>query len=145
MTSNSANMTVAEKLAQRLKESDLGALLSMEDVDQLASEAIKAAFFTERADPNRYNSNRLPPLIVELAHNAFRDEMQARAKLVLDKLMLDADFVNALAESAQAAVPAIMNDAVRYGLQSQIATIMQSNVEAMAHNVAQVIRNKGIL
>jgi hypothetical protein len=143
--SNSINMSVSEKLAQRIKESELGALLGPEDVDKLAADAIKLGFFTDRVDNSGYQQKRLPPLIVEMAITAFREQVQKRATVVMDELMKDATFVAALAEAVQAALPALMMDAARYGMEQRMATAVQSNVETMATNVAQLIRSRGMV
>ena len=74
--SNSENMTLAERLAQKIKASPLGELLDEDDLGEICKRAIEEAFFKPREERDRYNSvTRLEPRILAEARTASKEAM----------------------------------------------------------------------
>lgn len=105
MSSNSEKMTVAERLAQRIKESELGALLDEDSVTEIAQQAIREAFFKDRPGTDRYSNARIPPLIVELATQTFKEQITKAIAPVVEALAKDEAFNMLIRESIIKTIP----------------------------------------
>lgn len=91
------NMRPEDRLAEKLKNDTLGAFFSEEDLLPIAKKAIEKAFF-EYTDGPRYDSPKIPPLIVKLAQEHLSAEIKAYVTKMFDKLMDDEKFQNKMGE-----------------------------------------------
>lgn len=138
MTSNSANMNISERLAQRVKESELGALIDEDDLGALCRQAIERAFFEERVDPGSYVNRKLPPLILEIAEEAFKDKIEARVEELVAELTKTEAFRKVVIEAMVATVcnvattvaPRVISGAVTEELQEQVGAMQDSMLSA---------------
>lgn len=116
MTSNSEKMTTAEKLAQKIKESPLGTFIDEDELADIAKDALQLAFFKPRSDnSDRWHTKTLPPLVVEMATEAFREQIKESIKPVVDMLVDDAEFRKLLLDATMAAIPETTRNIV-YGI-----------------------------
>lgn len=104
--SNSQNMNVSERLAQKLKESELGALLDEDALTTIAQDAIKKAFFEPRTHGLSYNPTQSPPIVVELATESFKTAIDEAIKPVVAKLIEDETFNKMILDAIMATVAA---------------------------------------
>lgn len=74
------NMTIVDRVCERLKTQPLGDLITEEDLHDIVKEAIPRTFFTPRIDNSNYNRRELPPLINEIMHNALKDNVADAVK-----------------------------------------------------------------
>ena len=118
MTSNSANMTVADRLAQRLKESDMGSLMDEDSVIEIAREAIRKAFFEERIVRDGYSDRRVEPLAVSTARTTFEAAMKEAIKPVVDELIANDDFKIMIRRAVIDSIPEAAKQ-IGYGLVAQ--------------------------
>ncbi len=79
---------ITDRLVERLKGGDLATIFDENGLNNLCASAIKKAFFEERVDPRGYGSSRLPPLLVEMAEQTFK-ELIAEALEPVVKSMID--------------------------------------------------------
>lgn len=98
------NISIADRLALKLRESEFGSLLDEADLTVIAKDAIDRAFFKNRQSGG-YNSQPLPPLIVDMAREAFTKAMNDRAKALVDEMVKDEAFANAIRAAAIACIP----------------------------------------
>lgn len=129
MTEQITQSTVADKLAERIKSSELGALIDGEDLDRIARDAIERAFFQQRYTGNSYNRQELPPLLVEMAQEQFRATIAERLKPVIDDLLKNDQFTTMLLQAISANIPLAARDcaqSIMYGA-VQIATDQFNN------------------
>lgn len=137
MTSNSDRMTVAERLAQRLKNSEMGTLMDEDTITALSQDAIKLAFFQPREVSEGYNRKTLPPLVAEYAIAAFKEHMKKAIEPVVDTLVSSDDFkimvrdaiINIIPEATKEIAYGIVNRAVTDS-STIITTRLQSTIGA---------------
>lgn len=118
MSSNSANMNIAERLAQRIKESELGALIDEDSLSEIAKKALEEAFFKPRHEGGYSNGKTLPPLIVEQAGEAFKTAIADAIKPLVATLIADPKFNKLILDAVMASIPE-QAKAIGYGIASQ--------------------------
>lgn len=76
----STNINLVDLIAERIKSSPLGDLITEADLYDVVSQGIERAFFTSRVEnAGSYPSKTLPPLIVEVMQAALKDAMKDAA------------------------------------------------------------------
>lgn len=112
--SNSENMTLAERLAQKLKSSSMGELLDEDDLGEICKRAIEEAFFKPHEVRDSYNRvERREPLILGEARAIFRASMTPLIQKAAEDLVADPQFKALLLETAIAQIPQAMLEAGR--------------------------------
>ena len=106
--SNSENMTMAERLAQKLKTSPMGELLDEDDLARVCKDAIQRAFFEKRTVKDGYHERTLEPAIVEMARDLFKDAMMPVVEAGVKEMAESDEFRRAIMEVAIAAIPDLM-------------------------------------
>ena len=102
------HMSVSDKLAMKLKESELGSLLAEDDIIMIAREAIEKAFFKPRVDSSGYKHRTMEPLVVEMARELFRTEFQRIVRPVIHDLTNTTEFRTVLAAAISHELPSMM-------------------------------------
>jgi len=123
------NISVADRLAERLKTSDLGSLLGEDDVLALAQEAIRKAFFepAKRADNyGRALESEAP--IVTMAREAFKPHLETMVQGAVAKMVDTPELRAALADAVAASLPAIL-------LQGAVQFVEQGMMNASAVSI----------
>lgn len=108
MSSNSENMSMAERLAQKLKTSPMGELLDEDDLARVCKDAIKRAFFEKRTVRDGYHERTLEPAIVEMARDLFKEAMKPVVEAGVKEMAASEEFRRAIMEVAIAAIPDLM-------------------------------------
>ena len=97
----SNNMPLEARVAERIKNSEIGQFFSEDDLPDIVQRAINEAFFKPRPDPKTANSyhysdrKELPPLVVELAAEVFKEKFTALVGPAIEKLFAEPDFRDA--------------------------------------------------
>lgn len=123
-------MSVSDRLAMRLKDSELGTLLSEDDIILVAREAIDKAFFKKRTETSGYNTREYEPLIVSIARTTFEARFRELADPVITEFMKSEEFVAAIAAAATHALPSVLMGMV----DSRFYGAVQSAMEAQMGN-----------
>ncbi len=75
--SKAGNINLVDLVAERIKGSPLGDLITEADLYDIVSQGIERAFFTSRVEnAGSYHSKTLPPLIVDVMQAALKSAMQ---------------------------------------------------------------------
>lgn len=125
---NHNTMSVSDKLAMKLQESELGSLLSEDDIILIAREAIDKAFFKNRIDNSGYNTKTADPLIVEMAREAFRVEFAKIVKPVIDEFTKSEAFLETLAAAIHQQLPSVLTSMVSSTIYSQAQNAMEGSM-----------------
>jgi len=89
-------MNIADKLAEKIKTSELGAFIDDADLYALSKQAIEKAFFQPRSTGSGYNSGTLPPLVVEWAEAAFKNALKDRVEMIAKTMAESPEFISVL-------------------------------------------------
>lgn len=113
--SNSEHMTLAEKLAQKLKTSAMGEFLDEDALGDICKRALELAFFKPRETRGRYGDllGKRDSEVVEMARDLFREEMKPKIAEAVREIAETDEFRQALHEVALASIPAMLLDAGR--------------------------------
>lgn len=134
------SMTLVDRLALRIKESDVGVFLTEDELIEIGGEAVRKAFFEPQKIPSSaYGSTFSPkdPLIVELAREAFRPILQKRVQEMVENLSKQPEFSQAIQEVAISSIPALL---LTYGRRLAGETV-RFNAEDTINAVLERIRN----
>lgn len=138
--SSSTNMTVEDRLAEKLKAAEFAQWFGEDDLRELVAKAIDKAFFAERTDDRGgYNRVKLPSLVVEVAtqHVAAKlDQLVISAvkeKLAEHPEMLEAIVTKAVAggveEMLQRAILRLISSAFsmqEFNIQNRVREMLQA-------------------
>lgn len=128
--SNSENMNLSERLAQKIKASPLGELLDEDDLGEICKRAIEEAFFKPREERDRYNSvARFEPLIIEEARKAYREAMVPIFQTAAKELAETPAFRELLAQAAIGLIPDMMMNVGRQALMEGASRGAQMAIE----------------
>lgn len=108
--SNSEKMTMEERLAQRLKESELGMLIDEDGLTDLIKAAIQKAFFEPQGAG--YDRDRKPALLVQMAEAQFREDMKKHVSKVLAVVLASDEARNLIVQYAITALPRLLAESV---------------------------------
>lgn len=125
MITKANSMTLVDRLALRIKESELGAFITEDELIELGSEAIKKAFFEPQRTQGRYPSDVVvrDPMIVEMARNTFQTLMSQRVAVLVESLANTPEFQQAIQEVAIASIPdLVLNYGRRLAMETASAT-----------------------
>jgi hypothetical protein len=104
--SNSVNMNMEEKLVQKLKESPWGDLIDDDSLTDLVKSAIEKAFFQERKiSHGSWNTKELPPLLVEVATEKFKEIIKEKTDKILQSIVETPEFHKCIMDAIVVAVP----------------------------------------
>lgn len=131
MVDNASKMTVSERLAQRIKQSELGTLLDEDDVTDIARTAIERAFFETQKRTDGYRTFESPPAIVEMAQACFKPIMEEMARKVVTRLANGEDFRNQLAMHVMQVLPAVLSGQARQILNQSFAQSAQHSTAVL--------------
>ncbi len=140
MTAAISQMTVADKLAEKIKNSELGALIDADDLDRIATAAIHKAFFEPRVNPDRYASGQMSPLIVEMATAQFRDIIKERLKPTVEALVASEEFTAMVLQAVSLNIPQAAREcaqAVMYGAVTIATDEFNNSLPDKLRNVVQ--------
>lgn len=132
-----AHTSIADKLAQRIKDSELGTFIDGDDLDNLARQAIVKAFFEDRTTHDGYRRLSLPPLVVEMATEQFKTAINARLKPVIDALVQDSGFAEMLLSAVSANIPKAAQDCA----QSIMYGAISAATDQFNHNMPEKLRD----
>lgn len=139
MVSNSEKMTMEERIAQRMKESELGSLFEESDLTAIITRAIEKAFFQDRRSSSAYDSKLSPPLLVELAQETFQAKLDERINEILVKLLEDDDFRKKLNELIISNLSNMTNYSI-FRMAEHISTEQTINLEAkLKHDANRIL------
>ena len=141
--SNSQKMSMEERLAQRLKDSELGAFFEDDDLIEIVKRAVERAFFTGR-DTGGYNSTRKPPIIVEMAEEIFREAMKEYVAEAAKVLVAKPEFRELAGQYMVMALPQVLRESMQgmvfnsvsqmsHELEGRLKTEMSQTFAAMAN------------
>lgn len=101
------NMTIVDRVVERLQRQPLGDLITEEDLHDIVKQAIPKVFFAERIGQRKDSyspQTTLPPLLIEIMSKLLRESAEQCVKTYLDenkevvvefwKKAMDAGFVN---------------------------------------------------
>ena len=137
--SNSANMTMAERLAQKLKTSPMGELLDEDQLGEICARAINEAFFKERRETDSYGreTGRIEPEVVRMARDQFKAAMQPKVDEAVNELVTLPEFRQAIMETALALLPAMLLDGSRRG----VFEAAMAGAQAAVNRVGEAVRD----
>jgi hypothetical protein len=128
-----SGVSVAERLAEKLKGSDFGQLMDEDALGKIAKDAIERAFFQDRPSEDRYSNVRRAPLIVQIATEQFTDEIKKLMKPIVEEIAKSQEFQDALVKAAILQIPQAVQN-LSYGM---VATAFQNS----AHDSNDVLAN----
>lgn len=132
----STNMTIADRLAERLKNDALGTLISEEDLHDICKQALNKAFFT--GTPAGYNTPATHPEVVVLA----KDAMTAKVKKYVDdnfeKIINDEKFSKVMGQLMISSLGGVLMDNLQQSWQKQFFKDIHDN----SNLIANIIRQK---
>lgn len=137
--SNSAAMTLEERVVQKIKDDTLMAVIGDEDaILELTKRALREALFQPRRNPDQgYGSSReLDSPVVEAAREAARNV----AKSIAETLLADEEVRVKVAEAVAKAVPAaiagqihdIIRESVRYDVMDAQGVLATTIAQSLA-------------
>lgn len=139
--SNSQKMTMEERLAQRLKDSELGTFFEDDDLTEIVSRAVERAFFKGREEGTSYNSKRLPPIIVEMAEETFRTAMKEYVNAAAAELVKKPEFQEMAAQYMLMALPQVLRDSVNGMVFQTVTNISYELEQRLKQEMSQTFAN----
>lgn len=142
----SNSMTLVDRLALRIKESEMGVFITEDELIELGREALSKAFFDPERKPNpnaRYNGAETiigDPLIVQMARAAFTPLITKRVTEMVEQMAKLPEFQQAIQEIAVASIPDLL---LNYGRRLASETVRYSATSAV-ETVLERIRNGGL-
>ncbi len=121
----SNSMTLVDRVAERLKNSEVGVFITEDELTEIGREAIQKAFFSNRvrATDGYGRSEPLEPLVVELARSAFKPVFERRVADIVDHMTTQPEFQQALQEVAVSLLPDLL---LNYGRRLAMETVGQA-------------------
>lgn len=111
---NSSQMTLAERLAIKIKGSPMGELLDEDDLAGICKDAIERAFFQNRVvKDGSFSTRTLEPLVVEEARDTFKAAMKPLIEAAAAELVASPEFRAALIQAAVACLPDMLMNSAR--------------------------------
>lgn len=139
--SNSTNMTLEEKIVQKLKDETLFQLIGDEDaITDLVGRAIREALFKDHVDRSGYNSVTTPSPVMAAARKVAEQAAKEMIEKEVALLLEDEKLRGALLQAFIAAIPSAMENVMRNSFR-QIADT--ANIDAQ-NNLLNMLRSKGI-
>ena len=138
--SNSANMTPEEKLAQKLKTDNIGSLMDDDMLSDLSKKAIELAFFQPRVVKgcSSWDDEKLPPLIVTLATEAFKDKIKSVATPIIEELAKTDEFKQLLGQAILTQIPLV----ARQHAVEATSTALMGYTEALMNQLQRTIGDR---
>ena len=146
--SNSANMTLEDKLVQVIKEDKLAALIDDEDsVNDLVKRALNEALFNERTEtvpnPNGWGQAKIittPSLVVQAAREVTDEAVNEVAKAMLDEIMRNEEIVAILRE----VLPKLLLQAILGQVQNSVAQLSEIDSNELLDKMNTAFANQHI-
>ena len=140
-----APKNIEDRLAAKIKDSDLGMFFEEEDLSDVIEKAIKKAFFEPRPD-GRYDKKQ--SLIVEMAEQQFKSAIEKAAKPLAETIVQSEDFHDLLVKAVLAqitnVVPGIAYSMVSAGLHQSANNTYDELTQALTTKL-QDIRSSGAM
>lgn len=143
--SNSSKKTLVERVADKIQSSEIGIFFTDDDLTDVVKQAIEIGFFKDRTkpDPNRsYGTVTLPPLVVEMAREAFKENFEAKLKPIMDELFKNEEFLGDLGKLIMQSLLLIGPEAVRNSVHYHTYQSFLTNQQGLTDVVVQSIKNK---
>lgn len=74
------NITVVDRVVERLKAQPIGDLITEEDLHDIVKEAIPKVFFQNRKKNDGYRTTEIPPLMYEIIEEVLKDPARDAVK-----------------------------------------------------------------
>lgn len=116
-----SNITVSDRLAEKLKNSELGEFLTEEDIYEISKEAVRKAFFTSSSGYN------VPP-IVTMAEQCFTKAMQEESNKLAAEIAATPEFREAMISGALRMLPNAMLQGMRSVIDSTALAASRESV-----------------
>jgi hypothetical protein len=139
MGDNSKQMSVEERITQKIKSESMLAIVGDEDaILQLATRAINEALFKDRTVSNgNYHTRTLPSPIMEAAINAAKEICAQVVKEELDKMMKNKKVRAALHGAIIKTLPAALAHVMKDEIKTSVENMMEMGVMDLARRVEQ--------
>ena len=139
MSSNSQQMTIEEKVIQKIKSDSLMQIIEDEDsLTELAVRAVKEAFFNERTVPDgSWSTKRVTSPVVNAASKLANSMAERAVKALLEDPEMKARVQELIIQLLPAAILGMLDTNLRYAVQSE----SQTRINAFINDV----RNKSII
>jgi hypothetical protein len=136
--SNSQNMTLEERIVQKLKSDTLMELVGDEDaITTLVTRAINEALFKERDDGNYYHPKKVPSPVMNAAeHVAKRITADAVTKFLADEKTM---------QLVDQIIAAEMPRAIQAWLRDNLAAVIDSRAGVAANTLVDYRKSMGTL
>lgn len=134
------NMTVEDRLAEKLKGAEFAQWFGEDDLRELVEKALTKAFFTDRIERNgSYHTIQRPPVIIEVATEQIKTQMDALVlKAIAEELAKDPGKLDRLVEKALAdGIDALVLRALARGI---AGALMSTEMDAV-NRVGEAIRS----
>ena len=143
--SNSDKMTMEERLAIRLRQSDVGDFFTPEDMDGLAKRAIAKAFFEPGTKQEGYHTITTEATVITLARAAFDAVLTERVKVIAAQLVETEAFRDALIRACLQAIPAVLSGQARQIVaQSFTAASLQAHKQ-LEEELRAIVPGRGMV
>lgn len=121
----SNSMTLVDRVAERIKNSEVGVFITEDELTEIGRDAIQKAFFNNRVGRNDGYGRVEPtePLVVELARQSFRPVFEKRVTEIVEHMTNQPEFQQALQEVAVALLPDLL---LNYGRRLAMETVGQT-------------------
>lgn len=143
----SNNMPLEARVAERIRNSELGQFFNEDDLNDIVQRAIKAAFFTDRPDPATANSyhysdrKTLPPLVVEIATETFKEKFAELVGPVIDELFSVPEFRDACSATIFATIARHGDAVVEAKTQRSVYDLFSNQNSAFMSMIVSNVRN----
>lgn len=131
----STNMTIADRLAERLKNDSLGTLIGEDDLLDICKQAINNAFFV--GTPSSYNNQGTPPVVVAMAEKAMKEKVRQYVDDNFEKIINDEKFSEVMGQLMVSALGGVLMDSLRDNWQRQFFTDLNNH----SSMIAQIVKN----
>lgn len=135
-----SNMTVEDRLAEKLKSADFAGWFGEDDIRDLVAKALTRAFFTERPGPH-YNSPNKPPLVVEMAAQHAFAAVDALVEEAVKKMLAENPAM--LADVVKQAADQALVDVVQRAFAKMIASVLSTHTWEMETRLRSMITGQG--
>lgn len=121
------NISIYDRLADRLKNSEVGALLSEADLVPISRQIIEKAFITEK---NRWGQFEGSPL-VKIIHEQMKETVAIEVKKIVEEMSSTPEFRKEVVEILLLSLPNVLSHSMRDGQAMNFYQMGADAVQAM--------------
>lgn len=134
------NITLADKLADKIKNSEIGTFMTEDDLLPLARDAIHKAFFEPEdvRSSHGYSTGVRKSKLVQLAEDEFKDAIKLEVKKIVDEMVKQPEFKTAIAETIAISIPAILTESVQTYFHASMINIKDDAVRALVMKMKMI-------